>query len=256
MKPILFTIGTFNVYAFGFFLFLAFLFATFIVFEYAKQDFKEEEYFDAFLYSCVASVISARIGYILTHFQSFQFIILRYILVRETPGLSLTAGMIGGCIFLYWYTHAKKLPFVRILDIFSIAAAFALFLSRIGQILGGGGFGKETSFFLAVRLAGKAGRFHPVELYESVLFLLVFILLSFLYTKAQKEKWPQGLTGCIFVLSTSLIIFLLEFLKVNSVYLYGLSFRHISALVVFILILKPTISRVMRIAHMGKQKHL
>lgn len=252
MKPVLFTIGAFNVYAFGFFLFLAFLISTFILYQLAKDELKEEEYFDAFLYTSIVGVICARFGFIIMHFNTFGFNILRFILVRETPGLSILTGIVGSVAFLYWYTRAHKLPFLHLLDIFSVCSAFALSLAKVGQQLGGAGFGAETKFILSVKIAGKSGLYHPVELYEAALFFLLFILLHFVYKKGLKEKWPTGFVSCLYAFFVILLIFLLEFLKAHTVYLYGLSFRQLLALGGLLIIGKPFFDRIVAIIRLKR----
>lgn len=243
MAPILFTIGEFNVYAFGFFLATAFLLSTFIVWKNAKEIFKEEEYMDAFLYTSIFALISARVVYIVMHFSDFGFNFLKYIVVRETPGLSLLGGLLGGLVFFFYYTRRKKQKFWEILDLFSVAGSFALVLAKIGLQLGGAGFGKETDFILGVRIAGIPGRHHPVELYEAFFILILTVLLLIIYSQVKKKKYPPGLVSCIFGLGVSLIIFLLEFLKDFPIYLYMFSFRQIGAVIIFFIILVPFIKR-------------
>lgn len=244
MSPILFTIGPFNVYAFGFFLSLAFLFSTFIVWKYAHEDLKEEEYLDAYLYTSLVALISGRAVYIILHFDEFGLNILKYIVVRETPGLSLEAGLLGSILFLFWYSKKKKEDFWKILDLFSLAGSFALVLAKIGEQLGGASFGRETNFFLGVQVAGSSGRQHPVEFYEAALLILVTYILYQVYKKVIRDKWPQGLVACIFGFSASLIIFLLEFLKARPVYLYGLSLKQIVSVVFLLIIIPSLIKRV------------
>src|SRR4030043_10754 len=99
-----------------------------------------------------------------------NFNVLRLIVVRETPGLSLTGGLLGGLIFLSWYVKTKKMRLSHILDIFSIAAALAISLGKIGEQLGGAGFGKETASFFGVKIVGLSNFRHPVELYEAGIF--------------------------------------------------------------------------------------
>lgn len=236
MSPILFTIGSFNVYAFGFFLCLAFLFSTFIVWKWAKEELKEEEYLDAFLYTNIAALVSARLVYIIFHINDFGLTILKYILVRETPGLSLLGGLLGGLIFLFWYTRKTKENFWKLLDLFSVAGSFALVLAKIGEQLGGAGFGRETNLFLGVNIVGLPGRHHPVEFYEAILLAILTIILFIIYPKVKRNIYPQGLISYIFGLGLSLIIMLLEFLKVYPVYLYGASIRQIAAAVIFLAI--------------------
>lgn len=253
MKPVLFTIGSFNVYAFGFFLFLALVLSTFILYQLSKLEFKEEEYFDAYLYTSIAAVIAARIGFIIMHINAFGINILRYILVRETPGLSILAGSVGGFLFLLWYARHRKLPLGHLLDIFSVVSSCALFLTKIAQQLAGGGFGKETNFFLGVNIVGRTGRYHPVEFYEASVYLALFIMLYILYKIVAREKWPVGLVSCVYGIGVALTVFLLEFFKIYTVYLYGLSFRQLIAIVGFIILMKPTIVRILQIIRMGKK---
>ena len=244
MSPILFTIGTFNVYAFGFFLSLAFLFSTFIIWKNAKEILMEEEYLDAYLYTCLSALISARIIYIILHFSDFGLNFLKYIVVIEAPGLSLLGGLAGGVIYLFWHSKKAKVNFWQHLDLFSMAGCFALILAKIGEQLGGAGFGKETNFFLGVKIAGLTNRHHPVELYEAILLAILTIMLYFVYQKVKRKIWPEGTVSYLFGLSLALIIFLLEFLKVYPLYLYGLSIRQIAAIFIFIATLLPLIKRI------------
>ncbi len=244
MSPILFTIGAFNVYAFGFFLSLAFLFSTFIVWKNAKEILMEEEYLDAFLITCLCALISARIVYIILHFPDFGLNVLKYIVVIEAPGLSLLGGLLGGVISLFWYLRKKKDKFWQHLDLFSLAGCFALILAKIGEQLAGAGFGKETNFFLGVKITGATGRHFPVEFFEAILFSILAIILYLVYQKVKRKIWPDGLVTYLFGLNVAVIIFLLEFLKDYPVYLYRLSIRQVGAIIVFTAIVFPFIKRI------------
>ncbi len=249
MLPVLFTIGPFNVYAFGFFLTLAFIFSTFIVWKYGREELKEEEYLDAYLYTSFFSLIAARAVYIFLHFDEFKFNLLRYIVVRETPGLSLLGGMLAGFFFLWWYCRKKNYDFSHLLDLLSISTSFFLVFAKIGEQLGGAGFGRETNSFFGVKIIGLTNRRHPAEIYEACAFLLLSIILLVLYNKTQrtqiqKAKFPSGIIFLIFSLCFSLIVFLLEFFKNYPVYLYGLSFRQIIALSIFLICVYPLFKKV------------
>lgn len=246
MLPILFTIGPFNVYSFGFFLSLAFIISTFLVWKYASDDLKEEEYLDAYLYTNIVILVIARISFIITNFENFGGNILKYIVVRETPGLSLISGLAGGIVFLYFYARNKKYDFWHLGDIFAIALSFSLFLSKIGEQLGGAGFGKATDLFWGVRIAGITGKHHPTEFYEALLFLILALILTLVYRATIKKK-INGFVLCLFSLYVSLVIFLIEFLKDYQVYLYRLSKRQIGALILIILVLKPLVTRLVNL---------
>ncbi|OGG02992.1 hypothetical protein A2W14_04420 [Candidatus Gottesmanbacteria bacterium RBG_16_37_8] len=234
MMPVLYTIGPFSVYSFGFFLALSFLLSTFVVYKLAREEFKEEEYLDAYFYTALITLVSARAVYIFRNWSDFQFTILKYILVVETPGLSLIGGVIGGFIFLYFYCKKNKIKFFHLLDILSQASALALVLIKIGQQLGGAAFGRETDFFLKIRLVGRPGFYHPTELYEAIIFLVLFIFLIMLNRFLRRRKLKDGIIFCVFAFFLGASVIGLEFLKVHHVYLYGLSFRQILALIIII----------------------
>src|SRR3989338_11345940 len=252
MMPVLFNIGEFNVYAFGLFLSMAFVLSTFIIWFFARDELKEVEYLDAFLYTCVVTLVSSRAVYILRHLEEFGFNILMYIVVRQTPGLSLLGGFIGAFLFLWWYSNKKKLPFIHLLDLFSLAGSLALVFTKIGQQLGGAGFGKETDFFLKIRIAGLPKYHHPTEFYESIIYLFIFILLLILYKKYQRDKWPEGLVFCMFTVFAAVTIFSLEFLKVYRVYILGLSVRQILAILILLAVLPSLFKKTRQVFRLKK----
>jgi len=254
MLPILFTIGRFNVYSFGFFLALSFLLSTFIVWKFAKEDLKETEYFDAFLYTNIVVLAFARIFYIITHFSDFDFNPLRLIVVREAPGLSLLGGLIGGAVFLFFYARRKKYDFLHLADLFSLAFSFALIFAKIGEQLGGAGYGRETRFFLGVKVVGLTGIRHPTELYEALLYILLSIILLVLYKKSVRRKIPSGVVSYLFVILTCFIFFGLEFLKERSVYWSILSERQIGSVLIFLLISIPVLRKIIIAKWLSKKK--
>ncbi len=247
MFPVLFTIGPYQVYTFGFFLSLSFLVSTFIVWKHAKEELKEEEYLDAFLYTSVVALLSGRLVYILFHFSSFGLNLLKYIVVRETPGLSLLGGLLGGAVFLYWYKNRKNYEFFHLSDLFALAFSFALVFVKIGEQLSGASFGRETQFFLSVAVAGKVGRYHPAELYEAILIFILSFVLTFIYGKVKRRKYSPSLVTFVFIAIISVIIFALEFLKTNSVYLYVLSIKQIIALIILTVIAFPMLKKIQKI---------
>lgn len=244
MKPVLFTIGPFNVYTFGVFLALAFILSTFIIWKFGRDELREEEYLDAYLMMSVVSLISGRLVYILFHGQAFGFNVLKYILVRETPGLSIIGGMVGGFVYLLYFIRKKKYLTNHILDLFSIAAVFSMILAKIGEQLGGASYGKETDFVLGIKVIGLSGRRHPVELYESVMFGVIAVILVYIYNNIRRRKWPDGLAFYSFVFLVATTIFLLEFMKLETLYLYGLSIKQIIVLTAMFTVIKPLFDRI------------
>jgi len=124
--------------------------------------------------------------------------------------------------------------FFHLADILSVSAALALVFIKIGQILSGAGFGSQTDLFPKIKIADRPGFYHPVELYESVIYLILFVELFFLYKKGIKNKWISGLIFSLFTFFATLTTILLEYIKVYRVYFYGFSFRQILGLIILV----------------------
>ncbi len=245
MWPVLYSIGNFNVYSFSFFMALSFVISTFIIFKLGRDDLMEEEYLDLYLYTTIIALVAGRITYIALNFDSFRLNILKYILVREAPGLSLLGGLIGAFIFFCWYVKKHRYNFWQVIDVFSLTTCVGLILAKIGEQLGGAGFGKETTRFLGVKIAGLPGYRHPVELYESVILLILAVILFILYDKTKHKKVPTGTVFNIFVLIIAMQTFVLEFLKISDLYLYGLSLRQVISLFMILFISVPLYRRML-----------
>ncbi|MBI3955013.1 prolipoprotein diacylglyceryl transferase [Candidatus Gottesmanbacteria bacterium] len=239
MWPILYSIGNFNVYSFSVFMALSFIVSTFVIFKLGREDLREEEYLDLYLYCSIVAIVAARITYIFLNFDKFRYNFLKYILVRESPGLSLLGGLIGAYIFFWWYVKKHRYNFKQAIDVFSLATCVGLILAKIGEQLGGAGYGAETTRFLGVKIAGISGFRHPVELYESLILLILAVFLFILFDKTKHKKVPMGTVFTVFAFILALSTFLLEFLKISDLYLYGLSLRQYVCLFIILSISVP-----------------
>jgi len=252
MKPILFTIGPFNVFAFGFFLALSFLFSTYIIWKYGKDELSEDLFLDGFLYTAVGMLFSARAVYIATHFNQFGTNILKYLVMREYPGLSLFGGLAGGVLVLWFFLRGRKVSFLHITDIFALAFTFSLAFAKLGEFLGGAGFGVKTTLPWGVRIIGLPGKYHPVELYEMLSFLGIFIFLSFVYRKIRKDKSKEGFTSLLFLLFLSLETLFFELFKEKSLFWSSLSFKQIFTLPVIFAVLTILLLQIKKRGKEGK----
>ena len=163
-------------------------------------------------------------------------------------GLASHGATIGMLVAMYLY-H-KKFPDIKfswILDRITIPAAFGTIFVRLGNLMNSEIIGKETGTnygfrFIqehyspreAMRLTGindykqaydaivnnpKFASYleavplsHPAQLYESICYVFVFLILYFTYWKTNKSQKPYFLFGLFFVLLWS-VRFVVEFFK-------------------------------------------
>ena len=106
-----------------------------------------------------------------------------------THGL-LLGSIIGAAIIAAW----TKTPFLRLLDVLSVAAAFIFGVGRIGNFIEGGVIGTPTDLPWGVKIPEVTGFRHPVAVYDGLKnLLLVPILIGAI------KIWPAGsgmATGC------------------------------------------------------------
>ena len=108
-------------------------------------------------------------------------------------------------------------------DLFTLPIILGIAIGRLGCFLAGTKeftFGKETSFFLGMDLGDGLSR-HPIALYEIVFLLGLFFLIQ----QLQKSTLPlkNGSYFKIFMIGYFAFRFMMEFLKPNTYFIFGLS---------------------------------
>ena len=175
------------------FCFFIFLFALYLLtrddFVFIRKDVSLEKVFNMAFTTFAASILGARILYVILNPSSNFFNPLVFLLFPYFPGLSLVGGVGGGVLFLVFLCKYQKLPMGRLLDFFSISFLSALPVGIIGYIL----VSKQNLFTI-----------WPISLilvYIAVFFVFIKILLPLLLSGRLKD----GTIGLIFLTCFSII---------------------------------------------------
>lgn len=107
-------------------------------------------------------------------------------------------------------------------DLFTFPIIVGIIIGRIGCFLSGiheFTYGKETGFFTGMDLGDGLLR-HPTSLYEIIFLMLLAVFLKKITFHTQKES---GLLFKVFMISYFGFRFMIEFLKPNIFYVWGLS---------------------------------
>lgn len=140
------------------------------------------------VYMVVATVIGARLGHFLFYEKPSDYLRnLSELLQVWRGGLSSHGAAIGIVIALWIFAIryrkiSRGLSLLRLLDFVSIPTALAGCLIRIGNFFNQEILGKKTDVFWAVVFGHPADRSapaprHPVQLYEALVYLFIFVLL-------------------------------------------------------------------------------
>ncbi len=176
-----------------------------------------EEWLDkAFVYVVVGAVIGARLGHVFFYDWDYYSKHLMDIPQIWKGGLASHGGAIGIILALWIYSRrVSKKSILWILDKVVVPTALAGCFIRLGNLMNSEIYGKPApeDFPLAFifERVDQIPR-HPVQLYESVSYLIIFIILYFVYWKTNKREKPGYIFGLFLVLVMG-ARFVLEYYK-------------------------------------------
>lgn len=183
----------------------------------AKKNITLDDIFNVAFVCCVPALLLARIFFVAMNPQGVFLNPLGFLLFPYFPGLSLTGGLIGGALTLYWVSRKKKFPIGRVFDFFSIAFIFTLPFGFVGYFLLSQDF-----------TAGNVVKF--------VLYCLILVGSNiYLYPKASSLEIKDGTISALFFVFFSLISLLAQAID-NPGTAYFISHRE-NFILLFILLL-------------------
>ena len=216
-----------------------------------KMNKDPELVWDGLIWALVFGVIGARLYHVFTPSQTLLALgySTRYylthpldILTTWRGGLGMPGALIGGVLGLYIFARRNKLNLAMILDAAAPGVALAQAIGRWGNYVNQELYGPPTDLPWGItirpenRISGYEGfeRFHPLFLYESLWNLASFFFLTWLWRK----YGPRMKTGDLFfvyLITYPVGRFLLEFLRLDYVPLFGVNFNQALMLVVAVL---------------------
>ncbi len=219
VDPVLFTLGPLTIKWYGLLFATGFLIGTAVMTRIYRLEKKPEDDVGSLLiYMMVATIVGARLGHCLFYEPGYYLANPIEILKVHQGGLASHGGAIGITIGLWMYSKRhKKQPFLWLLDRIAIPAALAGALIRLGNLFNSEIVGEPTSVPWGVtfaRLGDDIAR-HPVQLYESIAYFLIFGFLWKLYDQRKGAIRQGEFIGLFFMLVFS-ARFLLEIVKTQQ----------------------------------------
>jgi phosphatidylglycerol---prolipoprotein diacylglyceryl transferase len=215
MHPILICFGPVNIYSWGFMVAVGCLAALFVQLRFARlEGVSEENILDLFVYIVLASIVGARLFYIIGNPVEYIKNPLSMFFVQE-GGLVFLGGFIMVFITVVLYSRTHSLPLMKLLDILSPATMLGYGIGRIGCYLNGCCYGIKLFGFV-----------QPTQVYSSIAGFAIFAVLSILY---KKKKYD----GQIFLYALSMYSiyrFLIEFLRYSPFHIAYLTLNQLLAL--------------------------
>lgn len=218
-NPEIFRIGSFAIRWYGLLFASCFLFGYILM----QRMFKNEGLSDLVLdrltiYMAVGTIAGARLGHCLFYEPSYYLHNPLEILLIWHGGLASHGAAIGILIALGLFVRKEKKGYFWVLDRIAVVVALSGFFIRMGNLMNSEIYGVETTVpwgFVFLRNNEVAPK-HPTQIYEGLVYLLIFFLLYRMYWK-EKGKVYQGRLIGIFLILVFTARFFIEFLKENQV---------------------------------------
>jgi phosphatidylglycerol:prolipoprotein diacylglycerol transferase len=215
-----------------------------------QMDEDDDLVWDGLIWLLVFGVIGARLYHVFTPTisQLNQGISTEYylshpleILAVWQGGLGIPGGIAGGLLGMYIFTRRNNLSFSRLADAAAPAVALAQAIGRWGNFVNQELYGQPSDLPWAISIRPENRlesvrafeTFHPLFLYESLWNLANMFLLLWLF-RSQQEKLLPGDLFLVYLITYPLGRFLLEFIRIDYVPLWGINFNQMLMLVVMI----------------------
>ncbi len=212
MKNDLFSIGPLTIHGYGLMIALGFLLCVGMAMYRAKRhDLDPEAIVDIALLGIISGFLGAKLLYIIVEFKAF---LANPLGVLGSEGFVVYGGVAAGVLAGLIYCRRKKLVFLEYFDLAAPAIALAQGFGRLGCLLAGCCYGRETDAWFGITfpqgaLAPSGVKLIPTQLISSVGDFLI-VLLLILYHKRAKHT---GDVGAAYMLLYGVGRFLVEFLR-------------------------------------------
>ena len=221
MRPVLFSVMGFNVFAAPIFAGLSSL-AGFLYFRASVNRMKLslDDLWNLVFLIAVGVVGGALLFYAIFYNGGLANNLSFFAKTKRIPGGSFWGSFWTPFAFAYIYCRVKQIDFKRVADSIGLSAVLALAIMRIGCFLNGCCYGAPTTLRWGVRytdphcssyrfLSGQT--LHPTHLYESLGSLSIFFLVYFVFVK--KERLKPGGAFVVAVVLYSILRFAVDFIR-------------------------------------------
>lgn len=169
------------------------------------------------IYMALGTIVGARLGHCL-FYEPSDYLRHPLEILKVWKGGLASHGAAFGIFFALWlFVRKEKKGYAWVLDRIAIVVALSGFLIRMGNLMNSEIYGVETTVpwgFVFLRDNQEVPR-HPTQIYEGLVYLLIFFLLYRMYWR-KKGRVYQGRLASLFLILVFTARFFIEFLKENQ----------------------------------------
>ena len=215
MKEDLFSIGRFTVHSYGLFIALGIIAAYLIAeFRAKKKGMNPDTCFNLSVCAAITGLFGAKIMYYIVEIKSI--IADPSLLLDITNGFVVYGGIIGGSLACIIYCKVKKLDALKWFDLIMPEIAVAQGFGRIGCLMAGCCYGKETTSFCHIvftesRFAPNYVWLYPTQIMSALGNFLNFAILVFVISRIFKKR--PGMVTAFYLIFYSIGRFVIELFR-------------------------------------------
>jgi len=219
VNPEIFRIGSFAVRWYGLLFASSFLFGYIILQKIFKNENLSETVLDRLtVYVAIGVIVGARLGHCLFYEPGYYLSHPVEILKIWHGGLASHGAAIGIITAIWLFVRKEKKDFTWAIDRVAIVVALSGFFIRMGNLMNSEIYGVETIVpwgFVFLR-NGETAPKHPTQIYEALVYLLIFGILLWFYWR-EKGEYIQGTLISLACILIFVARFFIEFLKEDQV---------------------------------------
>lgn len=222
MYPVLFHVGPFAVESFWVMVLLGFTASAMVTrAEFRRQGLDPGLAYDLVLYAYVGGLVGARLFLVFTHWDRFLEDPFTFLL--SGSGWVFYGGLIGGTLAVLFGVWRLGIPLFTVLDAAGPAIAIGQAIGRLGcQLAGDGDYGIPSSLPWAMSypngVVPTTETVHPTPIYEALAYFAIFCVLW-----RNRGRLLPGEPMALYLVLASVARFLVEFVRLNTVYAMGLT---------------------------------
>lgn len=218
IDPILLQIGPLKLHWYGLLFALGLLGGYYLTEWMFKRENKDTKLIEPlFLYIVVGMIIGSRLAHVLFYDFSYYLKHPLEVFAIWKGGLASHGGFLGVIIALYLFSKRYNFSFMWLLSRGGIVAMFVATFIRIGNFFNSEIVGAKTlaPWGVVFDRVDNIPR-HPVVLYESFSYLLIFLILIYLYKKLPPQKFTNIGFSLTLILGFGARVFLEQFKTTQS----------------------------------------
>ncbi|MFC3813314.1 prolipoprotein diacylglyceryl transferase [Lacihabitans lacunae] len=163
---------------YGFLYTVSFLLSIYILKKLHRTNFETEDNLIFIIIMAISSIIGGRLGFVFFyHLEEFKHNLEDVVKIWQ-GGLSSHGSALGIVAGVFWFSRFKKFRYLYFLDKAFLLTLLAGFFIRLGNFFNSEKIGKKTNgdWGVIFRNSAYANEIrHPIQLYESMICLILFI---------------------------------------------------------------------------------